>query len=708
MIRVIVFLLVVLAAASGLAWLADRPGNVVINWEGYEVQATVFSTVVALAILILVAVVIWSIVRGVWQMPAGVGNFFNRRREKRGLEALSSGLIAIGAGDKSLATRYAVQARKSLPNEPLTHILRAQAAQLTGDRATSRRIYEAMLASPDTEPLGLRGLFLEAQEEGEIEAARQFAERAMKLNPKLSWPVHSLFDMQCKAEDWKGAIETLASARKHGHIEKAKADRRKAVLLTAQAQALEDNDPEAAMKLAEEAHNLANDLAPATAIAGRLNAARGNVQKATKILQKGWRKGPHPDIAAAYAYARIGDSPKDRLARVKQLAALSPHSPESPIAIANAAIEAKDYASARAALEPLIDGRLSQRVCTTMARVESEDGGNTGAVREWLARAVNAPRDPAWTADGFVAEEWAPVSPVTGALDAFAWRVPVDTAQPRDAAILNEKIEELVKLGARADIDPEAASEAAAVIGASSPAAAAGAAATASGVVPPAGAAKPEAQATVEPEAKPAPVREAEDAVIVDEAKPAVSAAAPAPATPSPDAGKSPDTKPEASAAVAVAEKKTVEPGGGVTSSGAAENDLKPASEAAPSEATPADSQAPKPDGETAIPMAGPSTPPKGELVDAAANAPAKGATPGPEKPKVADADGDDAAKGETKPGADAKPGQAATGANGSRSTSTAQPAVFVSPRPPDDPGADDEPEVMTPSPAYAGPRRKY
>ena len=37
----------------------------------------------------------------------------------------------------------------------------------TGDRATARRIFEAMLASPDTEQLGLRGLFLEAQREGE-------------------------------------------------------------------------------------------------------------------------------------------------------------------------------------------------------------------------------------------------------------------------------------------------------------------------------------------------------------------------------------------------------------------------------------------------------------------------------------------------------------------------------------------------------------
>ena len=43
-----------------------------------------------------------------------------------------------------------------------------------------------------------------------------------------------------------------------------------------------------------------------------------------------------------------------------------------------------------------------------------------------MARALSsARRDPAWTADGFVSERWLPVSPVTGRLDAFAWKDPL-------------------------------------------------------------------------------------------------------------------------------------------------------------------------------------------------------------------------------------------------------------------------------------------
>lgn len=447
MLRLIAFLLAIALIAAGLAWLADRPGELLVEWQGYHIETSVFRAIVLLVALVAFSLLCWSLIRNIWYSPAAVGNVLTKRRQKLGLDALSSGMIALGAGDKAAATRAAIQARKTLPNEPLTHLLRAQAAQLTGDRTTARRIFEAMLASPDTEQLGLRGLFLEAQRERETEAARHFAERAVNLNPKLAWAVDALFDLQCREGDWQGALDTLATARKNGHIERAVADRRRAVLLTAQAQAAEEADPERALSLAIEAHGLASDLVPAAAIAGRLLASRGNTPRAAKILQRTWSRAPHPDLATAYAYARIGDSPRDRLDRVRQLAALSPNSLEAPIAVANAAIEARQFDEARAALEALIPSRMTQRVATLKARIEGEQFADKGRVREWLARAVNAPRDPAWTADGFVADRWMPVSPVTGALDAFQWRVPVEAVEKSEDDAFASKLEELVALG---------------------------------------------------------------------------------------------------------------------------------------------------------------------------------------------------------------------------------------------------------------------
>lgn len=457
MVRLLSYLLSVALIAAGLSWIADRPGTLHIVWQGYDIETSVFRAIVLLAAAIAVIVFVLSIARALWKSPSTIGDRLVRRRQSRGLDAVSGGLIAIGAGDSALASRYALQARKSLPHQPLTHLLRAQSAELAGDRATARRIYEAMLASPDTEQLGLRGLFLEAEREGAGEAARQYAARALRANPKLGWSSTALLEQQCKQKDWSGALQTLEHARKNSHISKADADRKRAVLLTAQAQDIEDDNPEKALSLALEAHDAAPNLVPAATLAGRILASRGNIGKAAKVLQKTWTKSPHPDIAATYAYARIGDSTRDRLDRVVQLAALNPHSIESPIAIAMTATEARMYAEARHALEPLLAERLTQRVAMLMARIEAGENGEKGRVREWLARAMNAARDPIWMADDVTSDHWKPISPVTGKLDAFHWRVPVEARDATHNEILARRLDELIALEAPETAAPASA-----------------------------------------------------------------------------------------------------------------------------------------------------------------------------------------------------------------------------------------------------------
>jgi HemY protein len=695
MLRLILFLAFIIALASGLAWLADRPGLIVVNWEGYQAEISVFHAVVAFAFLTGLALVAWSILRHIWESPAAIGNYFNKRRQKRGLDALSTGMIAIGAGDRATATKYAMQARKSMPNEPLTHLLRAQAAQLSGDKATARRIYESMLAATDTEQLGLRGLFLEAEREGELEAAKQFADRALALNPHLSWPVDALFDLQCKSHDWPGALKTLTTARKYNHVEKASAERRRAVLLTALAQDLEDKDPERALNLSLDAHKLAPGLVPAAAIAGRMLASRGSTPKATKILQKTWQKSPHPDLATAYAYARLGDSPRDRLDRVKKLTSLNPHSLESAIAVANTAIEAKDYQTARQALEPLLENRLTQRVCTLMARIEGEEHGDKGAVREWLARAVNAPRDPAWTADGIVSEQWSAVSPVTGALDAFQWRVPVESMEKTADEIVARKLEELVALGAPVDVAVEAkdvtpaiaeeqkrASEKAAV--------AAAATAQAPQVEKPAA---PVAEATVVPVSESAKAKPQETAPMAKDQKAAPEpkpAAKPAAAAPKKEPAAAKPSAPERPAAAAA-------------TTGAGKTDQPAASKPAAAKVAPA-----KPEVDVAAKMA--EAKPRTEARPE--NGGATAGTASLAKGSVAGGNGDSASKTASATGTTVKPTVSLSGKQSKAGTSKEEPKgkaeksgrsgdarIFVSPRAPDDPGTEAEVQSDDPKP---------
>ena len=439
MTRVLIFILSVLAAAAGLAWLADRPGTVMVQWLGYQVETTAFVAAVAVIVVVGLLILAWVLLRYLFTRPAAIAAHARERRRSQGYDAISRGLLAIGVGDRAQAQRYAGIAGRNLPRDPLTALLRAQAAQLKGDRASARRAFEAMLDRPETELLGLRGLFLEAKRGDDTEAARALAEQAVKRDPKLAWGVNALLDMQARAGDYDGALNTLAIARDNDHVEPNVALRRRAVLLTAEARDAEAADPDKALKLANEALRLAPSLVPAAEIAGRVLASKGESRPASRLIVRTWKLSPHPDLALVYAFARAGDSPRERLKRVKYLASLTPGDIEGPIAVAGAAIEAHEWDEARTALAPYLDGRPPARVCTLMARIEAGELGDKGREREWLTRALRAPRDRAWIADGYISDRWLPVSPVTGAVDGFEWKAPVDAIGRGDDTLVIEE-----------------------------------------------------------------------------------------------------------------------------------------------------------------------------------------------------------------------------------------------------------------------------
>ncbi|HEX9237977.1 MAG TPA: heme biosynthesis protein HemY, partial [Xanthobacteraceae bacterium] len=87
----------------------------------------------------------------------------------------------------------------------------------------------------------------------------------------------------------------------------------------------------------------------------------------------------------------------------------------------------QEFAKARSELAPYLE-RPTRRVCLLMARLERAERNDEGRAREWTARALNAPPEPQWTADGYVSDRWLPVSPVSGRIDAFEWRVPLTGA----------------------------------------------------------------------------------------------------------------------------------------------------------------------------------------------------------------------------------------------------------------------------------------
>lgn len=427
MIRVLIFIALVFAAALGLAWVADRPGMLTLDWQGYRIETGLMTAAVALVAFVALAIIAWNVVLVILRSPDLLGRFWRRRRKDRGYAALSKGMLALGVGDAAAATRHGGEAAKLLKGDPASALLLAQTAQLAGRHDEARARFEKMLEDPALRPVGLHGLYVEAERLNEPVAARHYAEEAAALVPGLDWAGRAVLGYQAVAGDWADAIKTLEKNYAAKLIDKKTFRRHKAVLLTAHALEQEDRDPDGARALANEAAGLAPGLVPAAVLAARLATRRGDIRKALKVVEAAWKVTPHPELAEAYAHARTGDSAQDRLKRVKTLAALRAHSTEGTLALARAAIEAGDFALARTQLKGALRNAPTQRAFLMMADLEEKEHGDRGRVREWLARAVRAPADPMWVTEGAVSETWAPVSPVDGRLDAFEWTTPPAT-----------------------------------------------------------------------------------------------------------------------------------------------------------------------------------------------------------------------------------------------------------------------------------------
>jgi HemY protein len=379
----------------------------------------------AVAVSIAAAMLIWSGIRFVLRLPPTVSGANRARRRDKGYAALSRGIIAVGSGDARLAIKAAAEAQRHLPGEPLALLLRAEAAQLAGDHHAVESAFTEMTRRSETRLLGFRGLHAHAHRRGNTDAAHDFAHKAHGITA-MPWTAAAILEKHVAAQDWEGALAALDNNR--NLIDRTTRDRQRAVLMTASALGKEQAEPDEALRLARAAVKGAPDLVPAVALAARLLSRQGYARKAAKMIEATWALSPHPDLAKVYLDLRPGESHAERLARARTLVKLAPQDPESRLAVARAAIGAGDYKAARDSMLPLIQGseRPTARMCLIMAELEEAEHGDSGFTRDWLARAIKAPRDATWIAGNVTSDRWLPALPATGKLDVFIWKRPED------------------------------------------------------------------------------------------------------------------------------------------------------------------------------------------------------------------------------------------------------------------------------------------
>ncbi len=427
MIRTLLYIVVLAILTAVAVWLADHPGDVTLEWQGWRLDtsfAVLAATVAVIAAGVALLYRIWLFLR---RVPGRVVDGRRDARRRRGYLALTRGMVAVAAGDSDEAQKQVRRADGLLEDPPLTLLLSAQAAQLAGDEGAAEKFFKAMTERPETEFLGVRGLLTQALKSDDEKRALSLAEQASRLRPKSEWVARNLLDLQVRNGAWVDARSTLERAVKSRLVAEDEAGHRRVALDFQLSEAARvDGDGARALKLLRGAFEREPGFVPVALRLARSHIENGRGGKAAAVVETAWSHAPHPDLAQAYFDARGANDGLERVKKAERLARSNPDHRESHLTVAEAALEARLWGEARKHLTAAAGDEPSARICRLMAELEESEHGNSAAAREWLVRASMADPDPAWICGdcGNTVAEWTIVCGNCEAFASFAWGTP--------------------------------------------------------------------------------------------------------------------------------------------------------------------------------------------------------------------------------------------------------------------------------------------
>jgi HemY protein len=418
MIRGGLVLFLIAAVAVSVLALAGDAGRASVVWMGWRADMTAAAAVLIALFASLIATVAWRTLLWVLEAPRRAERARAETRRRQAGDVLTRGFLAAAAGDGAEARRLALKAGDLANETPgLVRVLAAQAAEAAGDTAAAQAAYTAMLSFPDMRLAGHKGLMQLAVQQGERATALRHAQDAYGQARTARWAWRALLEDKLESGDWNAALDLVKGALDRKIVPPVVADRARAALLAASAAQLEHSpEPKArsqALDQAVEAAKLQSGFAPGVVMAARLLAQDGKVARAASTLEQAWKAAPHPALFLAYRDLRTNETPRERAARLADLAGENPSHRESRILLVERALVIGDGAEARRAAEALEAEPITARIAGLLARV-AYAGGQPDEARVWMAKGMSAPHEPDWSdldpegrAFAYHASDWA-------------------------------------------------------------------------------------------------------------------------------------------------------------------------------------------------------------------------------------------------------------------------------------------------------------
>ena len=428
MFRAVWYLIKIIILVGVAVVLLVQPGDVVVSWKDYTltIQLGVMA-VAALAVLFFVSFLSeWATRISLW--PRSLARARAERRRSKGYRALLQSLSAAAIGDQKNAYYLAHRAQKFLPEDEsgLPLLLQARSMSNNGSH-DNEEPYKLLLKNADTALLGLQGLTQNAILAGDFTKALLLAREAYKSNPKNFMLLRAVYDLETRNRLWNDVLVTLKDAVKHKVISRDVADHDfVAIYLALGDMAKEQSRPSEAADFYQKAYKIDPDFVPAAIRLIESYLDNGNRRKALSLLEKAWKKNPHPDFIAlwrAMVPEQKQGKPNAKLKWFQWVVDFHPNSAVAQLALARAAIEEEIWGDARVALAKAEKIGLSAELYGLWVILEEKTTNRPDVIRQWLDRAYKAPTGGTWVCckTGRTFSEWRPVIEPEGLFNTLVW-----------------------------------------------------------------------------------------------------------------------------------------------------------------------------------------------------------------------------------------------------------------------------------------------
>lgn len=384
-------LFLIIAGVALVAFLImDESYNVSVSTMGFEYSFSI-------AVLFLGVILFFYLIHFLKKPLHWIADWKARRYQKNILrkESFLTLVLTTALDKNNLAANAILSKKKSLFTKDSVESLVFNALF-----APTPSVFEKLRQNKQTELAGIRGLFLDAKQKGDIDAQTQLLENGLALYPDVLWLEQEQLELQLLQDDWTGALASLESLNKRKAIEKVVYRSQKACILYKQ------GDLKGAFELAPENPVIA--IAYATAFP----------KKAEDVLKQSWNLTPCWDTYLAYHTLIKGDTAAKQMKLIDKFVAKNPHGKMALLAVADMAISNNLWGVAKEALDIAIKSfPLTRQMATMMAMIERKGWHHEFIAKEWDEKAGAAESTPTWMCNtcNHTTSEWDVKCPVCNA-----------------------------------------------------------------------------------------------------------------------------------------------------------------------------------------------------------------------------------------------------------------------------------------------------